>query len=221
MDCSYCCSGDEPEQSFTKTPRHSDAFHTFVCKRLTALKAHSVISYEHSIVTAKLSLLMSVVLQLSEYERSLLYWNSLLHDIGKIAVSRTILQKPTKLTDDEYRLVLTHTNIGYNDIVSTFYAYEYFLPILHHHTAYDELVKLNFSAEVVLITSILSIIDAIEAITAPRPYDPVLRSVDEAIKIMEDDSSKYDITLIETIISAKDRLSEVLSVTRGKLVNQC
>ena len=216
MGCSYCCSGDEPELLFFTTQKKRNEFRLFACERLMILKAHDLISYEHSIITSKLALVMANALELFKRQKSLLYWNSLLHDIGKVAVPKYILRKPARLTKEEYDLVLKHTKIGYDYIANTFQMDEYFLPILYHHTPYNHLIKLKISLETIKITSILSVIDAIEAITSPRPYDPIVRSVDEAVEIIKNDEGKYDMKLVNIAQSVSKELSKAILMTRNK-----
>jgi len=73
--------------------------------------------------------------------------SAILHDIGKIAVPEQILDKPGKLTDEEFNVVKKHPQAG-ADIISSIPSYETILPgILHHHERWDGPVIRRVSKE--------------------------------------------------------------------------
>ncbi|HEU4965301.1 MAG TPA: HD domain-containing phosphohydrolase, partial [Bacilli bacterium] len=63
---------------------------------------------------AEYSKILALGYGLSEEEAELIKMASPMHDIGKVAIPDSILKKPGKLTDEEYNIMKTHTNIGYN-----------------------------------------------------------------------------------------------------------
>ncbi len=96
----------------------------------------------------------------------------LLHDIGKIGISREILDKPSRLTDEEYRTIMTHPEIGVK-ILEPIEAYQDILPmILQHHERYDgsgypgKLV----GEQITLEGRILAVADVYDALSSMRPY---------------------------------------------------
>ena len=68
----------------------------------------------HLYRVAEHSKLMAIEYGLDDEETELLYLVSPMHDIGKIAIDDKILQKPSKLTKEEYNIVKSHTQIGYD-----------------------------------------------------------------------------------------------------------
>lgn len=97
---------------------------------------------------------------------------ALFHDIGKIAIPDKILDKPGRLTKEEYEICKTHTLIGY-DILHA--ADEYSDLAIHassHHERYDGLGYPNGlkGEKIPLYSRIISIADAFEAMTSDRPY---------------------------------------------------
>ncbi|MCV6608269.1 MAG: HD domain-containing protein [Campylobacterales bacterium] len=68
---------------------------------------------------AKYSLLLAQLYGLSKEECELLYYASPMHDIGKIAIPDRILNKPGKLTEDEFRVMQTHAALGYEMLKSS------------------------------------------------------------------------------------------------------
>jgi HD-GYP domain-containing protein (c-di-GMP phosphodiesterase class II) len=95
----------------------------------------------------------------------------LLHDVGKIGIIDSILQKPGPLTDDEYQVMKTHTRLGHA-IVSAAERPDEADWILHHHEridggGYPDGLK---GDQIPLESRIILVADAYEAITADRPY---------------------------------------------------
>jgi len=100
---------------------------------------------------------------------------SLLHDIGKISVSESILNKPDKLTDEEYAVMKKHSQAGY-DIVKQMSFLKEPETILYHHERYDgkgypEGLK---GEEIPFGARIIAVADAYDAMTTTRPYRKAL-----------------------------------------------
>ncbi|MDD2832914.1 MAG: HD domain-containing protein [Methylotenera sp.] len=95
-----------------------------------------------------------------------------LHDIGKIAVSDAILNKPGKLTDDEYELIKTHPDVGHRLLSNHPLAELVKSAVLAHHEMPDGNGYPNglSGAAISLDASIVGICDAFDAMTSTRPY---------------------------------------------------
>ncbi len=111
----------------------------------------------------------------------------LLHDIGKIGIPDVVLRKPSKLTDDEYRMFQQHVALG-DAIVRDVPNVEIVRAgIRHHHERWDGDGYLEHLAgeEIPVIGRILAVADAFSAMTTTRPYRKAL-SVKEALKRLGD-----------------------------------
>ncbi len=99
---------------------------------------------------------------------------SMLHDIGKIGLSHSVLTKQGKISEEEKYVIRNHPVIG-ESIVSHLQTYKHLLdPIRHHHeqldgSGYPDGLK---NGEISRITSILSIADLFDTFTQNRPYRP-------------------------------------------------
>ena len=95
----------------------------------------------------------------------------LLHDVGKIGVPDAILNKPTKLTDDEYEHMKRHSLLGY-DIVQAADMEVEARWVRHHHERFDGGGYPDGLAaeEIPLESRIILVADAFEAMTSDRPY---------------------------------------------------
>lgn len=106
----------------------------------------------------------------SECER--IYMAGLLHDVGKIGIPDAILQKPGKLTTEEFNVVKKHPEIGFA-ILKHLKQLDYVLPgVLHHHEAMDGTgYPHGLQGEnIPLAGRILAVADAYDAMTSNRPY---------------------------------------------------
>jgi putative two-component system response regulator len=131
---------------------------------------------------------------LGEEQLDEIRWGGLLHDIGKIAIDRHILNKPAKLTKEEYAHVMTHPLLGATIVGQVIDNVRLAQTIEYHHYFYDgrgygQTVK---GESIPLSARILAIADAYEAMTSLRPYRPAL-SRDEAIaEITRHAGSQFD-----------------------------
>ena len=130
-------------------------------------------------------------------------WNAaLLHDIGKIGIPENILNKPGKLTDEEYEVIKTHPTKGC-EILIHIKAFKKLLPaIKHHHERFDgrgypdglKASKIPMSAR------ILTIADSFDAMTSNRIYRKS-PGVEFALKQLEDNSgTQFDPSLAKSFI---------------------
>jgi HD-GYP domain-containing protein (c-di-GMP phosphodiesterase class II) len=111
-------------------------------------------------------------LNFSEDEMRALTISAILHDIGKIAVPEQILDKPGKLTDEEFDIVKKHPQAG-ADIISSIPSYESILTgIVHHHERWDGkgYPRGLCEKDIPLIARIICIADVYDALTEDRPY---------------------------------------------------
>jgi diguanylate cyclase (GGDEF)-like protein len=114
---------------------------------------------------------IAVKLGLAEEHVSKIALAGLLHDVGKIGIPDAILQKPTRLTDEEFEEMKRHSTLGAT-IVAGAELEEQANWILHHHERPDGRGYPDGLAgdEIPLESRIILVADAFEAITADRPY---------------------------------------------------
>lgn len=107
----------------------------------------------------------------------------LLHDVGKIGISETILSKPSPLSTDEMRVMMTHPLIGVQIVAPMrFLDTDAMAVIRHHHERFDGSGypdRLS-GEEIPKSARVFSVVDAFDAMTTDRPYRGAL-SIDEAL----------------------------------------
>lgn len=114
-----------------------------------------------------------------------------LHDIGKVGISDDILNKPGKLTPEEFDQIKLHPTIGYN-LLCEIDGYECIAQMIKsHHERYDGKGYPDGISrdEIPLGAQIISVADAFDAITTNRVYRNV-RSQTTALKILKEESNK-------------------------------
>lgn len=118
------------------------------------------------------AMLIAERLKLSANEKEQLQYVALLHDIGKIGVPESILQKPDKLTSEEYQIMKNHPLIG-ADILGRVSFLAPIAPLIKaHHERYDgKGYPCGLKGEDIPIQSrIVAVLDAYDAMTSDRPY---------------------------------------------------
>ncbi|MDA3932155.1 MAG: diguanylate cyclase [Tenericutes bacterium] len=126
----------------------------------------------HSVEVSHFCKLIGQQLKLREDEIKGLEQAGMFHDIGKISIPDSILNKPGKLTNQEYDVIKTHTEVGYQILRAADEYSDLAVHALHHHERWDGKgypsgMKGN---DIPLFSRIIGVVDAYEAMTADRPY---------------------------------------------------
>lgn len=162
--------------------KHRDIFELF-----EIVKAKDDYTYQHNIGVGVLSTLIGRWMNLDESELQELSLAASLHDVGKIKIPIEVLNKPGKLSDDEYELIKKHTVFGYELLKETRGLSSVIARVaLEHHEREDGggyplgLKKNNIH----LYSSIVAVADIFHAMSSKRPYhEPI--SFHEIITEME------------------------------------
>lgn len=150
------------------------------------LEARDLYTKGHSTRVGDLASEFGAYLGFPSRDQGVLKKAGVLHDIGKMALSETILKKPSSLTSDEVDEIRRHPTLG-EDICRPLKSLREMLPgIRHHHERWDgNGFPDNLHGDTIpLMARILSIIDAFDAMVSIRPYRGK-RSLDDVISIME------------------------------------
>ena len=128
-------------------------------------KAHSDHTVEYSMAVAE-------KLHLSENEKELLRYAAIFHDIGKIGIPDSILNKPARLTDEEYEVMKTHPERGANILRKIKFLAPVVPLVLYHQEMYNgKGYPAGLAGEDIPIQSrIVAVLDAYDAMTTNRVY---------------------------------------------------
>lgn len=140
---------------------------------LARLKTADDYTYMHSVAVCALMIALSRQLKLSDEETREAGLAGLLHDIGKMAVPTAILNKPGKLTDEEFVSIKEHPAAGYQMLLEAKGVGAVALDVcLHHHekmdgTGYPKGLE---GDQISLYARMGAVCDVYDAITSNRPY---------------------------------------------------
>ncbi|ADQ07599.1 metal dependent phosphohydrolase [Caldicellulosiruptor hydrothermalis 108] len=126
-----------------------------------------------------------------------------LHDIGKIVIPESILNKPDKLTQEEYSIVKRHSLDGYNILSNIEYFDNIKEVVLYHHENIDGSgYPLGIKGDKIPLESkIISVADVFDALTTDRPYRKAF-SEEKALEIMKEEvGKKFDPEVFEAFLN--------------------
>jgi len=154
------------------SPEQSELFTGFLQSLLSAVDAKDHYTAGHSNRVARVSVCLARQMGLSPAERDTLYLAGLLHDIGKIGIDDQVLNKPGRLTTEEFDQIKQHPQLGC-DILQSVKQLDCVLPaVLHHHEAWDGSGYPHGleGTDIPQMARILAVADAWDAMSSARPY---------------------------------------------------
>jgi HD-GYP domain-containing protein (c-di-GMP phosphodiesterase class II) len=171
----------------------------------TVIDAKDPYTAGHSERVARIAVLIAEAAGLTEASRGDVFLAGLIHDVGKIAVRDDVLQKPGKLTADEYAEVKEHPLVG-DRIVASIKPFEKLRPAVRHHherwdgTGYPD--KLAGEA-IPLVARILAVADACDAMMSPRRYRPGLSPVQIDAELERTAGKQFDPAMVAAFMTVR------------------
>jgi HD-GYP domain-containing protein (c-di-GMP phosphodiesterase class II) len=160
-----------------------DSSYATVRALVAGLEAKDPYLHGHALRVTSYALAIGAALGMQKRQLMTLERAGQLHDIGKLGISDVILNKPGRLTPSEFEAVKMHPVYG-EDIIKHLDFLSDVRPVIRHHheridgAGYPDGKK---GEEIELLARILSVADAFDAMTSPRPYRPA-KDVSEAQK---------------------------------------
>ena len=156
----------------------------------------------HSNRVAKYSKKLAMRLGLSEAEQDTVYFMGLLHDIGKIGIPDNIINKPQKLTDEEFAIIKKHPEIGYDILKNIAEIPNIEIGARWHHErmdgkGYPDGLKGN---EIPKLVRIISVADAYDAMTSKRSYRDILPQAYIRNELEKGKNKQFDPEVAEAMI---------------------
>lgn len=182
------------------------AYVEFVGSLASALDARDRYTAGHSRRVSAYSEATAKALRLSEKEIEEIRVGALLHDIGKIGIVDSVLQKPGRLTAEEFALIKQHPTIG-RRILQEIHGFESYLPVVElHHENWDGSGYPHglHGEQTPKGARIVHVADAFDAMTTDRPYRPGM-SQQETVAVLQ----KYAGTQFDAeVVAAFSKLVE-------------
>ncbi len=175
---------------------------------LSTIRDYDDYTFTHSINVSILALCLGHRIGLSKVMLSRLGLSALFHDLGKIDVPKEILNKPGKLTTEEFGIIQQHSIYSVRRILRLRASYDRKASIMlapfEHHLRYDlsGYPQTPRKKPVSLFGRIITIADVYDAVTAPRVYRESYMSPDRALGLMlKDSGTMFDPILLKVFIS--------------------
>ena len=164
----------------------------------------------HSFRVAAYAKGMANELGFSKEQAEQIYFAGLIHDVGKIGISETILTKPGKLDPKEFEIIKSHPTLG-GDILNGIYEFPIFASVARHHherydgTGYPDKLKgddIPFEARVVAIC------DSFDAMTSDRSYRKALGDETAIKELIEGKGTQFDPKLVDVFLTLYKRFGD-------------
>ncbi len=175
-----------------------------------AIDAKDEYTKDHSSSVSRYSVALAQVLNLPKKEIERIKLGALLHDIGKIGIPEDILTKPSKLTDEEFKIIQHHPTIGVQKVLEPNPLLHDLIPIVKYHheqwngKGYPCGLK---GEEIPLAARIVAIADTYHALISNRPYRKGL-GVEKACEILEEGAGiQWDKDLVRQFIAIAPSLA--------------
>lgn len=141
----------------------------FLFKRLCK---YDDITFIHSVNVSFLTVLIAQEMGYGEKCLKEIAWGAFLHDLGKLNVPKNILNKPGKLTDDEYRLIKKHPEYGMELIEPFNFFVNIQMAVVQHHERWGGIgYPLGLREEEIHpYAQIVAVADVFDALISDRPY---------------------------------------------------
>jgi HD-GYP domain-containing protein (c-di-GMP phosphodiesterase class II)/putative methionine-R-sulfoxide reductase with GAF domain len=156
---------------------------------MSALDARDRETEGHSIRVARVARRLGEKLQLPENQLKALERGSLLHDIGKIGISDTILHKPGPLDENEWKTMRLHPDIGARIVEDIPFLQDTLAVVRYHQERWDGSgYPIGLTGKnIPLLARIFSVVDAFDALTSNRPYRTQIDS-EEAFEYLRENA---------------------------------
>lgn len=167
------------------------------------IRTYDDYTYSHSLNVAILATVVGTVLGLRKQTLCELAMGALLHDIGKIFIDKQILNKPGKLTAEEFEEMKRHSELGFNFLSSNLnISNTSKLTALQHHEKYKGggYPKGIVNEEIHLFGRIVGVVDVYDALISDRPYRKAMLPSDAIEYIMTGYDTQFDPEIVNALI---------------------
>lgn len=170
---------------------------------MTDLRSYDDYTYAHSVNVAVLCCVIGMGLGMNERDLNYLVTAALLHDLGKLAIPKEILNKPGRLTPEEYQLMKTHSTRSYQLLAKRWdiSAHIKQTVLLHHENVDGSGYPQGLiGEEQSLSVRILHVADVYDALTAKRPYKKPYSPFEAIEYLMGACGTMFDRSVVEVFM---------------------
>jgi len=196
-------------EAFTELER---AYHETVSALASALESKDLGTGEHSQRVHRYAAELARVVAPSLVDDESVAYGFVLHDIGKIGIPDSILQKPGPLTQPERRVMQTHTVLGEQMLAGVTLLQRGGLEVVRsHHERWDGQGYPDGLAgdQIPMAARVFAVADALDAMTSDRPYRLALSWTDARHEIAAKIGSQFDPDVVEAFTAREHVLREI------------
>jgi HD-GYP domain-containing protein (c-di-GMP phosphodiesterase class II) len=180
-----------------------ELYHDIIESLAAALDAKDVYTSGHSTRVGNMAYKLGIKLGIDEHNLNMIHIAGHLHDIGKIGVPDRILNKEGSLNSEEWELMKSHTEIGFNILKKAHSLKDISHIVLHHHekwngTGYPKELR---KQEIPLGSRIIALCDSIDAMRSNRPYRKIITNDECYIEIKKNKGIIYDPDITDCLIN--------------------
>lgn len=192
---------DKTEEVLIRKQMEKD-FHQTIEMLANIISVKDLYTGNHSQSVKNISLLIAQELNLSDIQQRELEIAASLHDIGKMAISDSIINKAGKLSESEYKIIKTHSIAG-ERILSSIDSFKNIKIIVRHHherfdgKGYPDGLK---GKEISLEARIIGLADAYDAMTSDRSYKKTMKMEEVIDEIKKCSGTQFDPELVDIFL---------------------
>jgi putative two-component system response regulator len=203
-----------------QTEKVRQSFLNSTTSLVNALEAKDKYTHGHSQRVTKIAVAIGKELSVPRYMLEKIELAGLLHDVGKIGVSESILNKPGKLSSEEFELVKSHCEIGERILIPIIEDKEILEMVRHHHERYDGTGypdrlsgrQITQAASIMAVAEAyatilspgalsLAVADAYDAMTSDRPYRPAMSPEAACAELERGKEKQFDPTIVDIFLA--------------------
>jgi putative nucleotidyltransferase with HDIG domain len=175
-----------------------------------ALETKDISTRHHSDRTVEYALAVARALGLPDQEQEYIRYAAILHDIGKIGIPEDVLNKPARLTTEEYEVMKTHPVKGAQILQQIKFLQPVVPMVLHDHERFDGTgYPDGLSGEEIPIGSrIVAVVDAYDAMTSDRIYRKAPGHAHAVEELRRRAGTQFDPRIVETFVDLLPSLSK-------------
>ncbi len=191
---------------FAQFAARQEAYEATIRSLIQAVETKDAYTRGHSVRVSRASVLIGRRSGLREDRVASLRYAGMLHDVGKLSVPTSVLQKSGRLTDDEYSAIQLHPLLGRDITKDLEFLGEAIEGIHYHHERIDGrgYPEGRKGSEIPEFARIIAVADAFDSMTTTRSYRGA-RSVADAIdELRRCKGSQFDPVMVEALVAALD-----------------
>jgi putative nucleotidyltransferase with HDIG domain len=180
-------------QTYQQSVKLRAAYADTISSLVAALEAKDMYTKGHSVRVAEYTVMIAEAMGFSPDKVRRIEQGALLHDLGKVGVSRRVLAKEAKLTDGEFDEIKRHPDIGAHIVADVPYLADLVPMIAHHHTWYDGRGYGGVAGDEIPVEArILTVADSYDAMTSARPYRGAMSHEDAMEELRRNCGTQFD-----------------------------